>query len=402
MICVLYRTCLVLAVVGSTVSRYRVVGVIPLLGASVESAANGRGQSQYNLIFRDIKLIGHSGLQCHTAHFTWKVVFDVKERQYEIMFNACSEKEEGVWQSQLRECIAPEGAVESRCKSEYAMPLQEIKSVGPAFGSIKNFSRRLSIRRAATVGPKSSITQVIIRNTEAQISLSESRGSVHVARSQSHMSAGNVPTLAPRRAERVRLEGLVGDVWSRDVLPFPGMGSSRTENAIRASANSVMRKLSMVSVTSTFSRQPSTRARQEEDSIPPAGDGLGTSRSTVKPVDSPKRPTMVDFHTAPNTFLSEDLGLKAQTAQRPRKLQRRVSMGTGLIPPASAKGTASRKSEAPPLPCIGTAMSGTLDGSPITSSCDGTINASRYAESAKVSITKKPTKSKSRLFRMFG
>jgi hypothetical protein len=70
-------------------------------------------------------------------------------------------------------------------------------------------------------------------------------------RSQSLLSTKvRMPVLVPSRSERARLEVLLSDVWSQDVLPLPSMTNiARNEQMIRRSASTVMRKLSVSSMT---------------------------------------------------------------------------------------------------------------------------------------------------------
>lgn len=42
-----------------------------------------------------------SGLQCHTAPFSWKIVFECDCQLYEMMLTACNPKEEHEWRSRL-------------------------------------------------------------------------------------------------------------------------------------------------------------------------------------------------------------------------------------------------------------------------------------------------------------
>lgn len=113
-------------------------------------------------------------------------------------------------------------------------------------------ARRLSIHRATTVGP-TTLCQVILKNTTAS---KEQSSYSSINRSQSLLTTNRIPVLAPPRAERARLENLLRDVWTRDVLPFPGMTSRvRTEHIVRNSAHSMMRKLSVASIASNFSKR---------------------------------------------------------------------------------------------------------------------------------------------------
>jgi hypothetical protein len=67
--------------------------------------------------------------------------------------------------------------------------------------------------------------------------------------------------LATLRSERIRLEGLLADVWTRDILPFPGMTNrARSEQLVRASASSMMRKLSVASIASNFTKRSGSMA----------------------------------------------------------------------------------------------------------------------------------------------
>jgi hypothetical protein len=79
-----------------------------------------------------------------------------------------------------------------------------------------------------------------------------SASSLYIPRSQSVATPSHVQTLAPRRDDRGRLEVLLSDVWTKHLLPYPGMTVGRSEQ-IRGSANHVMRKFSMASITSNFS-----------------------------------------------------------------------------------------------------------------------------------------------------
>lgn len=111
----------------------------------------------------------------------------------------------------------------------------------------------MSIHRATTVGPNTGRCQVIIKNTNA---FKEASSSASINRSQSLLTTNRIPVLAPSRSERIRIETLLSDVWTREILPYPGMtGRSRSEHLVRTSASSMMRKLSVASITSNFTKR---------------------------------------------------------------------------------------------------------------------------------------------------
>lgn len=306
MICILFNSCLLLALADKSSSNYEVIATITLANGSIEPADNGRG------------------LQCHTAPFTWKLVFESGQRLYEVILSACSAEEEEVWKTSLRSRVAAENSdlLEGRSSVQdvFSSLLLDLKSIGTNFGQANNFSRRMSIRRAATLGPKVHPQQVIIKNTQAQkrTESSQSTASLPVGRSHSQLSASKlIPTLAPRRGERIRLETIISEVWTKDTLPYPGMGPRRGDNPIRASANSVMRKLSMASITSNFSRRSdfSKRSGSYASLSQLRREEAGRSRPRRKSPPSAMRKSVsapgikVDFHTAPNAFLPADFEL---------------------------------------------------------------------------------------------
>ena len=98
-----------------------------------------------------------------------------------------------------------------------------------------------------------------------------------INRSQSLLATNDrIPVLAPSRGERARLEAILSDVWTRDVLPFPGITvRSRSEHIVRASASSVMRKLSVASIAGNFAKRSASttslhRMNTGEEETPPS------------------------------------------------------------------------------------------------------------------------------------
>ena len=120
-----------------------------------------------------------------------------------------------------------------------------LRSTGVVFSSQKSLSRESSIQRAATVGGRPSISQVIIRNTHNTQDIQNQRDTAQsfnaINRSQSHMTAKRIPVLEPKRSERTRIEQSISDIWTKERLPFPGMLGSRGGQIIRASAGTLAR-----------------------------------------------------------------------------------------------------------------------------------------------------------------
>jgi hypothetical protein len=324
-----------------------VVASIPLANGSIEEPDNGRGwsikKSLNPTVTNDV-----TGLQCHTAPSTWKLVFEHGHRLHEIILSACSAQEEEIWKKELRDRIVCEthDFVEGQTTTQdmcSSLSL-DIKSIGHVFGHADSLVRRMSVHRAATLGSKQNMTQVIIKNTQAQKTLEPPPPFAPnlVTRSQSHMSTNHIPTLAPRRAERIRLETVLEDVWTKDILPFPGMANRRVENHIRASANSVMRKLSMASIASNFSRRSpsfsSLSNTRSDDSFGSKAQKISQGNLRARSTADPRpAPAVVDFHNAPAAFLPTDFELQdTRPSGRRRRLANRAA-GTERFTGSSEK-----------------------------------------------------------------
>jgi hypothetical protein len=265
--CVLFETTLLFATVDEETENYAVLVGVSLASATLQEADNAKG------------------LQCHTAPHSWKLVFEHTARMYEMILTACSLVEAQVWREHLSSRIETQTQAVAQGLSnvfELHSPLvNEMRSIGKAFGKPGSFVKRMSVHRTATVGHTTDLNQVIIKNTQAVKEALDSSGnsssasSVYIPRSQSVVTPSHVQTLAPRRADRGRLEALLSDVWTKHLLPYPGMTVGRSEQ-IRGSANHVMRKFSMASITSNFSsskRSASntsiTGSRSGKEDVPP-------------------------------------------------------------------------------------------------------------------------------------
>lgn len=175
------------------------------------------------------------------------------------------------------------------------------------------------MQRAATLGPLTELNQVIIKNKQAATKDGGApNGSLSMPRSQSVITPSHIPTLAPRRNERIQLEAILTDVWSKEQLPFPGLGPKKGDYSMRASANHVMRKLSMANITSNFSKRSMSFAGISHAT---AGEwNFRSSRGSTLPRPARKQleERVITFHTAPEAFLPEDFELVTASSARGR------------------------------------------------------------------------------------
>lgn len=288
-----------------------------------------------NALFVLLQFNNETGLQCHNVLHSWKLIFESSNDLYEIILSACSPVEEEKWKKPLQEPSASTGTTlnllqHSKWPSERtAMFLFDLKSLGPVYGHADSFVRRLSVQRAATVGTRSGTCQVIIRNTANPVEGEDSRSDAAYAinRSQSLLSTQRVVVLAPKRSERIRLEHYLSDVWTRDVLPFPGMIATRGGNILRASAGSLVRRLSRASMHGPFSRRSTSitvipsRTSHEENQDARDDELLASTQSPPRVHEAHRR-------TQSNTENSHCI----RNSEDQKQESRRMSTGAARIP----------------------------------------------------------------------
>ncbi|KAK4681425.1 hypothetical protein QC764_107270 [Podospora pseudoanserina] len=249
MVALLYKEWFCLATASKIDQVYTIQACIALSNIKVEEVDNGRG------------------LQCHTAPYSWKIVFLCDNQLYELILTACTPKEELEWRTRLSSrtlSVPDQDLMQPAIFSSLSL---DIKTLGTVFRKPGTIARRISIHRATTVGPRSPLCQVILKNTSVIKDAPTASYSAQINRSQSLLATNHrIPVLAPSRGERARLEALMSDVWTRDILPFPGITArSRSEHLVRSSASSVMRKLSVVSIASSFTKRSASLASLQKN-----------------------------------------------------------------------------------------------------------------------------------------
>ena len=207
-----------------------------------------------------------TGLQCYTAPFSWKILFESDHQLFELLCSAASPDEERQWRLNLTDFSAKASLSFSNgqplAPECYSHLYMDLKPAGYALGQPGTLARRLSVQRPSTIGPRANLFQVIIRDTTAPKTESEPAGiTTRFGRSRSLLSTtGRIPVLCPRRSDRIRIEQDMANFWTKETLPYPVMKLNQKEHNIRASASSVMRKLSRSSIASSISKRTSHRS----------------------------------------------------------------------------------------------------------------------------------------------
>lgn len=328
MLVVLFKSYLLLAVPNPATSKYSITAIISFGDVRVERTDNGRGEQTdgSHTISTSKSMLG---LQCHTALYAWKVAFESEQQLYEMILCACSQQEEEQWKTGLLECATKE---EQRQREDQAVspPLYsllslQMKSLGQVFGLPGTLARRLSVQRASTISPRSNTCQVIIKNTNALKDHKEQQlsPSCSLGRSQSHLTANRVSILAPKRSDRARMEYQLAGVWTKELLPYPGINGHRGENIIRSSASSVLRKLSKANISGQLSK------RSASISSVTSSQGNSTCSVVSSRKDDEKKPA-----GRPRLYGSKSLdllGIKNGAVAGPRRPQLPTRASSKLI-----------------------------------------------------------------------
>jgi hypothetical protein len=118
---------------------------------------------------------------------------------------------------------------------------------------------------------------------------------------------------------------------------------------MRASANHVMRKFSLASITSNFSSKRSTSytsigSWRKDESV---ANDTGRRDDSLRVRSSSHRPTLVSFHTAPDAFLPADFELNNSIATRKSKKSAalRLLAATFDRPRSSTPSTAANENQ---------------------------------------------------------
>jgi hypothetical protein len=201
----------------------------------------------------------------------------------------------------------------------------------------------------------------------------------------------------------------------------------RRSDPLRASANHVIRKFSMASITSNFSSSKRSgsytsiaQSRGKEDMPPPntkpatRDHRAGTARTV--------RPPLVDFHNAPEAFLPADFELQDPATKRKKSALRTFTMtmerpfspllcndakSSGLRRAQSVRDVANASTPAPPGDLKEdkppTPMYSVVQERAKTPAKTPTLQASDETVSAVgPSKTPRKSKSKNKLLRLFG
>ncbi|KAJ9236300.1 hypothetical protein DTO166G5_4062 [Paecilomyces variotii] len=252
MVCVLFHGYMVLCRHSDGSRKLQLVASIYVLDMRIDVLTNG------------------IGLHCHTCGFSWKVVFEYQSTSFELILSASSAEEETHWKMELLKAstILPTNLPSEYLEpKKYSMMSLALKPLYLGGDHLALLTRRSSAQSLTSLRPKQK--HVIIKKTNFPSQLDDSNPvyPAELGRSLTSLTIRSATMLNPRRRDRVRLERFISDLYTRDVLPFPGMILKRADYLLLASPGSLMRRLSFHMPLSRRSSSLTTVTNRSADAV---------------------------------------------------------------------------------------------------------------------------------------
>ncbi|KAL4875049.1 hypothetical protein BJY04DRAFT_171916 [Aspergillus karnatakaensis] len=231
MMCVLFKHHFFLATMDDE-GKFRPLACLYIPGkARIAEVINGQGYDYFCL-------------------FSWKLAFLLNGNEYEIVLSASSAAEERVWRTGILKSVAAADDAPSEVSSELRKssflnldiaPIPEIPELTP------QLSRRPSLQSLGTTGmqrARSNLRPIMIRKTHCPQKSSPSQpANGEVVRPRIPPPVPQPFLVMARRQDRIRLERAISDIYTRHVLPYPGMHLATGE--LFFGPSSIMRNLSL-------------------------------------------------------------------------------------------------------------------------------------------------------------
>ncbi|KAH1560695.1 hypothetical protein KXX37_002583 [Aspergillus fumigatus] len=217
-VCALFESYLVLAASRDGCSRLQAVACLYVCDLKIDTLRNGRG------------------LCCYGCLFSWKVIFEHRNNQYELVLSASSAIEEKQWKTEILRAAAALTEVSTAGQSESNLYSFEVLGLLPlecSTGLTTLLSRKPSIHSLATSASRANLQHVVIRKTHKPGEAStEADGVIERPKIPPWASA---LVLTTRRQDRVDLERFIFNIYTKGSLPYPGMPPAKGKDLLKPS-----------------------------------------------------------------------------------------------------------------------------------------------------------------------
>ncbi|KAL4908393.1 hypothetical protein BDW74DRAFT_175078 [Aspergillus multicolor] len=231
MVCVLFKHHFFLAKMNEEYRRLQPLACLFISDVRIDSLANGKGGEYFCV-------------------FSWKLLFQFEDEKYELVLSASSAVEEKQWKTGILKSAAASVELPNAVSSELrgscflvldVAPEEDVSDVTP------QLSRRPSLQTLGTIGMqrvRSNLQPIIIRKTHCP----QKHGQTQQVDGELERSKFPPPisepfTITAKRQDRIRLERAIQQLWTKDLLPYPGMSLGAGE--LFFGPGSIMRHLSL-------------------------------------------------------------------------------------------------------------------------------------------------------------
>ncbi|EFQ97299.1 hypothetical protein MGYG_00340 [Nannizzia gypsea CBS 118893] len=313
MACALFASHIILAVPRTETRKFGVLAVIATTRAKVENVNE------------------KPGLQCTRTPHSWKFLYLASGETYELVMTACSTREADQWKDHLLQNISPEITVDTpRIGTKVMFPIKR--------------------RPVVTINEAGNMVQPIcrlvrIKGTEAIPRLNQTP-SMSPSRPQT-LLVTPMETLAPNRQTRIRMERWLSDMWTCDIIPYPGM-PGRGELFIRSQAGSFFRSLSSrrpfsrrassIASATTQSIKSHSRAEETDTTTPTSPISNHSTRELDETIDAhPLRSSSPDYTALPQIKCADEMvqheapGTSAKYVKEGTKTGKRTRWGVSIF-----------------------------------------------------------------------
>jgi len=354
MVCTLFHGYMVLARPCDDYRKLQVVACLYVLDMSIDTLANGKGKNgRAGIRFLLVICLQLLGLCCSDCPFSWKITFQVNSNSFELILSASSATEERAWKTELLKASAalpnvlPSESLEPR---KYFMSSLDLAPLDRVKHQSVPLVRRSSANSLTAPNLKLNLEHVIIKRTYYPLHVEESHKSHdgEIERSRTLPITRSTTILAPRRQDRIRLERCIGDVYTRDVLPYPGMALTKGDYLFRASPGSLMRRISF---HTPFSRRSSSMTTTNSRAVDPVLDMKeqdyweDKEKEAILPLVEalPPKEDVVDEKGTPESSPDAPKGPKRTSTLRFKSVRRRMAGADDLSRTSSDRSTVEGK-----------------------------------------------------------
>ncbi|PYI21431.1 Rho guanyl nucleotide exchange factor [Aspergillus violaceofuscus CBS 115571] len=260
MVCVLFSSHILFASMNDDNRRLQALMCLHIPDLKIDTLHNGEGI-------------------CCECVFSWKLVFNISGKRYELVLSASSASEEKKWTTETLKCAATSTKVQRDIierSRRYAFVSLDLV---PLDSTVLPLSRRPSMQTLGAPRPPLEYPVVVIKRTHCPYLLEEHNPADGDTERSQELPDEFVTTVVAKRQDRIRLERVISAVYTRNALPYPGMTLAMGDLLFRP--GSIMRR--------NLNRKQILRRRASFVNVKATRAAAASAKREIRPLDSDYR-----------------------------------------------------------------------------------------------------------------